>query len=399
MQPAVPPADAAGVVVERRDVRAAIEVAIGFRVVDGETTLRGLRLSRRHLVVEEAEAPRARSAMLHVPLSGFELVLPLRLVPAEVEGAADAGVRRYEMVELDARTEATLVQLVRVVTAGWLPTAEDLAAGWDAETPRPGESAAAVRRRTMPWVALVVSLIALVGGVAAIGSKLYADWTTIGAEAAAIIAPRIDLISGEYGTVVAGGPSMRTRVKPGDTLVTVESDEIRAGIETERANLAYFGAAAPDLGAEDSHVGLGPNPLRAELARRRLEALEQRAAALTFRSNCDCSVLWAAAPGTRVAPGMLLMSLMAAGQDQIKAAALIAPADAVSVVSGQPALVRAAGGAEFAASVEAVRYQFAPMPMIGLGDPADGRATVILRFDGPLGDLAPGTPVTVVISR
>ncbi len=399
MQPAVPSADAAGVVVERRDVRAAIEVAIGFRIVDGDTTLRGLRLSRRHLIVEEAEAPRARSAMLHVPLSGFELVLPVRLTPAEVEGASDAGVRRYEMVDLDARTEATLVQLVRVVTAGWLPTAEDLAAGWDAETPRPGESAAAVRRRTMPWVALVVSLVALVGGVAAIASKLYADWTTIRAEAAAVTAPRFDLVSSEYGTVVAGGPSVRSRVKPGDTLVTVESEEIQSGIETERANLAYFGAAAPVPGAEENWVGLGPNPLRAELARRRLEALEKRASGLVFRSNCDCTVLWAAPPGTRVGPGMLLMSLTAAAPAELKVAALIAPEDAASLVNGQRALVLPAGGEDIPASVEAVRYQFIPLPMIGLSEPASDQVTVTLKFDGPIGDLAPGTPVTVVITR
>ena len=135
------------------------------------------------------------------------------------------------------------------------------------------------------------------------------------------------------------------------------------------------------------------------LAQNRLRALERRQQALSFKATCNCTVIWTAPAQASVAPGALLMSMVSADEADVRVEALL-PADAAaSVHPGQVASVTPAGSAgALGAHVESLRYENSNAPRVGLGD-RGSRITVVLKLDGPIDGLTPGTPANVVIRK
>ena len=387
-----------GLSLGRRDSQQAVEVALRFELVDGARTLHGERLSRRHLVVIDDESARMgvvapRDLMLRVALNGFDLVLPLKAVAG---ATAPDGTRRYDIVEMDARTEATLAQLVRVVLTGWLPDAEDLARGWDEETPlSPAHEARQSPRGAWRWFVLMAITLCLVGGLGLIGHRFYLGLTTTVAESAAVTAPRYDIFSPAYGAVGPDAVVTGASVLPGQLLVRVASDEIEAAIAMERADLDLAASLSPASAAV-----AGEAAARVAAARARLRAHERRLAALTFTSRCTCTVLWVARQETMVAPGTLLVSLVESDPDLVRVEALVGAHAAQSIRPGQRAEVRAANSATgHAAVVEAVRYESTPIPKVGLQSGGSGKVTVVLKVEDSSLALTPGTPVNAVVFK
>lgn len=380
-----------GLRVDRRDVREGLEVAIPFRIRCGDRLLEGLRLSPAHLVIEdqgrnELSLTDAMDLSLHLGLSGTELTLQLTAVTAPRE-ASEPGSRRLDIVTIDPDAAATLEQFVRIAATGWLPRAEDLAKRWDSETPLSPQGSGPGQGRVLPWVILFASAILLIAGLGFIGHDAYGNFTTIHAQTAAISAPRTDVFSHEYGTVAANIAGVGTSVRPGQFLARVNSEDLKAQIEIESANLA-------DLESDS----LGASLRRREIVQSRIAALERRQRALSYEARCYCKVLWSAPAGAPVAPGTLLMSLVAAKADEIRVEALVTPRDALEIVPGRKAQVTPAGFAGGRrAHVEAVKYEFVPAPKVGLGKRAEGLVTVVLVVEEAVEELVPGTPADVFI--
>lgn len=378
-----------GLQMQTRDRRRAIDVALHFVVRCAGQSFTGLRLSRERLLlaVTTDMAVPSGAVELHIPLSGFELVLPMRISPSVAPSGTPAAAW-FEIVELDGRAEDSLAQLIRSIATGWLPTIDDFAAPRDAETPIKAAQAPPAAPRIAPWLALAGSVFILVAALGVAAGGIYRQLTSIEAGAAAVTAPRIDLVSPDYGSVGPGAVRDGMEVAPGAPLVRLVSAEIAAGIETERAEIAYQQQQAM------------PQRDQLDRATQRLGALERRAAALAFASTCVCTVLWAAPAGTPVAPGALLASLAVTDPDKLRIEALVTPAEALAIGAGQRAEVRVAGAdTAFAAVVETVRYAASPVPRVGLDNNRNGQATVVLVPVEPVDGLVPGAPANVVISK
>lgn len=398
-----------GLSVDRRPMQDVVEVSLPFRLNDAGRISQGLRLSRRHLIVAEDAhgeallAAAEREVEVHVGLDGFDLVLPVT-VAASSTSKPGAGEIRLDIVDMDERTEATLVQLVRTALTGWLPHAEDLARGWDEETPMRAGAPAAVQRKGVHWLPLAASLLLLVLGIGAAAFQIYLSVTTIPTDVAAVTAARYDIVSPEYGVVAEGGTPAGTEVTTGQPLLRVQSAEVEAALLQQSAVLEAAEAALPAALRLRGVTSTDPAAVGAVLQRDRelgkLSALQRRSAALSFAARCTCTVLWAAVPGSTVAPGALLMSLVVSDPRQIRIEALVKPQAALSIQPGQAARVTIAGDAtEHMARVEQVRYQTSPIPKVGLGTNRDDRPTVVLALDDPKVALVPGTPVDVLILK
>ncbi|MGC4024542.1 MAG: hypothetical protein QM744_04925 [Mesorhizobium sp.] len=288
-----------------------------------------------------------------------------------------------DIVGLGDEAAATLNHFVRIAVTGWLPRAEDLAEGWDGETPIKPPSAPSSRARLFPWLVFAASAGLLILGAGLVAKDVYYGLTRIRAEAAAISAPRTDLISHEYGTVAPDVAAVGTPVTQGKFLVRIISDDVEAAIKMEAADLALLQENDPTASSN-----------RREIVRSRLAALERRKQALTYRSQCVCKVIWAAAPNSPVAPGTLLLSLVSSGAAEIRVEAFVSPADALDITPGQLATVTPAGSAvSHTAHVSAVKYEFVPAPKVGLGR-RDGFVTVELAIDGAVDDSFPEPPQT-----
>lgn len=398
-----------GLRIDRRDAQEAVEVSVRFTLREGERLHQGVRLSRRHLVVtddgqgEAIPASEPRDVVLQVELSGFNLVLPLRVVAGP---AAPVGFVRLDIVEMTKRAEATLVQLVRTALTGWLPQAEDLARGWDEETPVQAAPAPPSNGKPVHWLPITASILLLLLGLGVAGYQSYLALTTIPTAAAAVTSARYDVISSEYGLVAEGALPAGTEVVDGQVLLRVESAELDSDLALIAAELEPE-TPPPASAVQLRGVSTDPSDTAAAAvaARRdrelgRLRALERRSAALSFSAHCTCTVLWTAPPGTAVAPGALLMSLVVSDPDQIRVEALINPRDALAVRPGQAALVRFANDeTRHRAIVQQVRYDTSPVPMVGLGTDRDDRATVILKLDDPENAAIPGSPANVTIIK
>lgn len=392
-----------GLSVERRSSQEAVEVSVRFRLNISGTSAEGLRLSRRHLVVAETAhtavlfEPVTRDVEVHVELDGFNLVLPLKV--AASEGERSRGEVHLEIVDMDERTEVTLVQLVRTALTGWLPGAEDLARGWDEETPIQSGPVTASQRKAMHWLPIAASLLLLLTGLCAATFQIYLSLTTISTDVGAVTAPRYDIVSPEYGIVDAGAVAAGSTVETGQPLIRLHSAEIDAAVAQQQALVDTL--TPPSAGLQLRGV-TSADPAAIERQREvgRLEALQRRNEALSFFARCTCTVLWTAPQGSAIAPGALLMSLVVSDPKLIRIEALVKPSAALSVRPGQAARVSPAGETtQYPATVEQVRYQTSPVPKVGLGATRDDRPTVILRLDDPAPQLIPGTPVEVLIVK
>ncbi|RFC67701.1 hypothetical protein DY251_08850 [Mesorhizobium denitrificans] len=378
-----------GLEVERRDSREGVEVTLPFKVFHGEHCYKGIRLSRTHLVVaNDHEMPAFPASQpidvsVRLTLSGTEFVLSLSVMA----NACEPGMTKLDIADISEEAATTLSNFVRIAVTGWLPRAEDLAKGWDSETPLKQASTPSVRRGIFPWLVFGASALLLAFGVTFTAQQIYYDMTRIRAEAAAISAPRTDLISHEYGSVAPDIVGVGAKAKPGQFLARVVSDDLEASMKMEEADLALL----KESESVPSSAG------KQEIIQGRIAALERRRQALSYRSQCECKVIWAAPPNTPVAPGTLLVSLVASGADQIRVEALVSPADALNISPGQMATVTPAGSAiGRSAHVGAVKYEFVPAPKIGLGK-REGFVTVELVIDGAVDELIPGTPADVLI--
>lgn len=380
-----------GLQIVRRDDPGAMEVAIPFVLRDGGRTYRGLRLSLRRIQVETDEVGRfriggvERVVEIRVDLDGFELVLPLRVAPA-ANVAVEPGNAWFDIVAMDRRTEASLAQLVRTALTGWLPDARDLSEPWDAETPE--STTSPVARRGASWLTLTAAALLLFGGLAFAGYQGYLSLTTIRSDTAAVTAQRFDFLSPEFGVAVVDGLSPGQQVKPGDVLASVRSEALEAGLALEQAALDELRSSVP-----------GENRGALERAEGRVAALSRRIQALSFISQCTCTVLWVAPSGMAMAPGALLTSLVVSDPADIRIEAAVPPRTALSVRPGQTAEVTLAGDhTSHRAIVESVAFEAAPFPKVGLRTP-DAMVAVILKLEDPETPLVPGRPASVVISK
>lgn len=365
--------------VARRDGADFIEVPLAFTLSDGTRAWAGLRLSRRALVVTATEpmpVPDAAASIamnLLLPFDGFDLRLPVagQFVPV----AGVPGHWRFEFTALDPRVELAIAQVLRGVLMGVVPGPEDIAAGWDAETPD-GAGAAHPSPRRRPLLTIGCALL-LIAGLAALCHQGYLALTQVAARAAAVSAQRIDILSAEFGTVAAGVLAAGAGVGPGDVLLRVDSPAV-----------ASLLAEADALPVADGH--------RAG----RLAAARRRDAALTVSANCLCRVLWSAPAGMPVAPGTLVASLVVSDPAQLRVEALVPASVAGSLLAGQAAAIGWPGSsASIAASVETVRYDIAPVARVGLGPDRGSSATVVLKPASPERLPVPGTPVNVIIFK
>lgn len=370
-----------GLEVERRTERDAIEVSLPFVLTVAGRSLTGARLSLQQVTVEadmRAMPEGEFEAALHVQLDGFNVAMALVIAPSP-SPANVPGQWRFDIVDLRPETGAALAQLVRSSLSGWLPNADDLALGWDEETPQQPAVAISPRRTSIQWIMLGLGLLAAVLGLIFASQQAYFLFATVPLESAAVTSQRLDIISPEYGEVAAGAALPGTTVQPGDTLIRVASDTLSAAIDLEQV-----------AQAETSETDRRPG---------RLAALERRLKALSFSSRCTCTVLWAASPGIAVAPGALLMSLVVSDPADIRVEAWVPPRVAPEVRPGQQASVTFSGDPKtYPATVEGVSYDTSPIAKIGLM-PRGDMATVSLRLDDPAAGLVPGRPATGVIFK
>jgi hypothetical protein len=393
-----------GLTVERRSTQEVVEVSVRFVLSHAGGNAQGVRLSRRHLVVaagahETSLFERSpRDVEVHVRLDGFDLVLPLK-VAASAANTSASGEVRLDIVHMDERTEVTLVQLVRTALTGWLPGAEDLARGWDDETPIQAAPAPAPQRKGIHWLPITASLLVLATGLCAAAFQIYLSATTIRTDAAAVTAARYDIVSSEYGVVGAGVRAAGSTVETGQPLVRIRSAEIDSALAEQQATVESLSPPSSSLPLRGV-ASTDPAVIRWQRETGRLDALKRRDEALSFFSKCTCTVLWSAPEGSAVAPGALVMSLVVSDPKLIRIEALVKPTAALSVRPGQAARVTPSGQqTQYAATVQQVRYQTSPVPTIGLGATRDDRPTVILTLDDPSLELVPGTPVEVLILR
>jgi hypothetical protein len=370
-----------GLEIERRSERDALEVSVPFIALADGHSFKGVRLSLRQVTVQADLMPVSDEALeisLQVELDGFYVGMPVLVAAAQNTGRA--GEWSFEILAMSPSTEAALTQLVRSSVSGWLPSAGDLARGWDEETQRPAKAEKRAKRAGLHWIALVAAAIVAAAGVAFAGQQAYALVATVPFESASVTSQRIDILSPEYGEV-AEGLVAGAQVKPGDPLIRVASETLSAAIDIE--------AAAPQPGAEPV-AGRPASPL---------SALQRRLAALSFTAHCTCTVLWAASPGVPVAPGALLMTLVISDPTEIRVDAWVPPRLAPGIHAGQKATIRLSGDArDQSATVVGVTYDDAPVAKVGLASRGD-MATVTMKLDATDITLVPGQPATGVIYK
>lgn len=368
-------------VIEPRDGDDVVELAVAFTVEDGPSSWAGERLSRRHLLVRATQvgpvgvSDEVRPVNVLVPLGGYDLRLPMRARLRPLPHAS--GLLCFDIVAMDQPVEAALGQVFRSLLVGYLPDAQDLARGWDEETPQRPPSAAVSRKSS--WLVLLAGLLLMGLALWALCYQGFVMLTQVRSRTAAVSAQRIDLVSPEYGVVGEDAHIAGARVAPGDVVATIRSAQLEAA-------LAEADAAAPE-----------PGDLRQAGLHR---ALERRLESLTFRAKCLCAVLWSATPGTNVAPGALVASLVVTDPAQVRVEALVQAATASALEAGQGGTISwASNPAGIAATVESVRFDTAPIARVGLGSDRAQSATVILKADDPTLLPPAGTPVNVLIYK
>ncbi|OJW59809.1 MAG: hypothetical protein BGO57_05020 [Sphingomonadales bacterium 63-6] len=377
-------------VVERRDPRTFVEVALDFRLTDGDRVYEGVRLSRCVLTVKlppsanEAweQGGTNRTVKLNVPLSGFELVLEVTAVP-QVDGKIRDGLLHYVIAPYEVRAQAVLAQIVRVVLTGVLPTVDDLQSGQDAETPLPEQAAhTGSGTRFIPKAVLALGIVALMLGGGFFGARVWASATTVEAVAARLVAPRSDVLALDTGRV--GGVA----VLPG-----------------QRVNKGQLLAV---LDAPQAHAQLAENEMRFARADARsqeallLASLRGRVAALRYKSPCDCTVEWIAPVGSTLAPGLPLAVLSAAAPADMRVIARVPAEREGELQRGQGAEVRIAGAPPIAAKVESFGAGIATLSHYepqGAGSAVPGTIPVLLSISTmPAGRESP-TMAEVVIFK
>lgn len=307
----------AGIMVERRNPRTFVEVALDFRLIDGEKTYQGVKLSRCLLTVKLP--PRQRlsdvdtkqglargKVQLRLPLSGFELALEVEAVPL-VDGRAGRGMLQFVIAPGEVHSQAILAQIVRSALTGVLPTVDDLTLGHDEETPQAGPAQPVTgtteRRRFAPVLFLAGSVLALTLAAGAYGKSLWAAATTVSSEVARFAAPHNEILSLDYGRAVTVAVARGDRVGKGQMLLKLE----RNGKET------------------------------------------------IYRSPCDCAVSWMLDAEDTVAPGTALALLVEDLARDRHVLARIPAARESEVHPGQTARVEAIrGGPVLEGKVEAI---------------------------------------------
>ena len=404
-QPAAQHIRPPGLEIDRRPAAAPIELSLNFDVISRVGTFQGVRLSHRHLVVASSTPAIHQlggAVKLRVALAGYDLVLPLG-IDLDAAQAMRPGEHLFRITELDQRSADMLAQLIRVGMTGWLPDVEDLARGWDEETPVKSAPAQKVSIRWRSWLIAALAALALGSGIAAIAQRLIADATTVTADIAAVTAPRIDIASAEYGTVSSDIVGIGTKLVPGQLVARIQSDALDADLLVEISTLSEAERVEVEklmTSQKEGEVTWQDIPAGFTAAQGRALALERRQLALNFYSSCTCSVVWSAKPGSAVSPGTLLLSLASTEPDQVRIEARVSPQDALALHPGTRAEVAVPSqGRSYEAVVEAVTYGAAPIPKFGLPVEAGSRATIVLKPLDPSEPLAPGTPVSVVLSK
>ena len=306
------------VAVERRSPRTFVEVALDFRLADGDKLYHGVTLSRCMLTVKlppEARTPDIaagpnRSVKLHIPLSGFELALDVAAI-LMVDGKTEDGFLHYRIATGEVRTQAVLAQIVRTVLTGVLPTVDDLVLGHDDETPSSASSAQS--GSTLPARLLLgAATAALALGVAVFGVNIWNSATTVTSDAAQVVAPHTELLSLDFGRVG------EVRVIPGA--------QVRKG--QVLLQLDFSGSAW-------------------------LASLKTSEEFLAYTSPCDCTVEWMADTGSTVKPGTPLMVLAKTDPADQRVLARVPLELEQAVHAGQLAIIKA-DGTSFKAHVESV---------------------------------------------
>jgi hypothetical protein len=369
-------------VIEPRDGNDVVELAVAFTVKDGLSTWAGERLSRKHLIVRASGSSPAsishdvRSVEVFVPLGGYELRLPMLAVLRPLPDAP--GLFVFDIVDTDQLVEVALGQLIRSLVIGFVPDAQDFLSSWDEETPRHAPAAPRAGNRRS-WLVLAASVLLAALALFALGYQGVAFLTQVRSRTAAVTAQRIDFVSPEYGIV--GGDVLRAgaRVAVGDHVATIASP----AVEAELASAAL----APETPADLRQMGLR-------------RALERRLASLTFTAKCICAVLWSAIPGTNVAPGALVASLVVTDPAEVTVEALVQASVASGLIAGARANISwSTNPAGIGATVDAIRFDTTPVAKVGLGPDRAQSATVILKANDPTQLPIAGTPVTVVIYK
>ncbi|WP_145200206.1 HlyD family efflux transporter periplasmic adaptor subunit [Sphingobium sp. B2] len=350
------------VAVERRSPRSFVEVALDFRLADGDKLYHGVTLSRSILTVKlppEARTPDIAagangSVKLHIPLSGFELALDVAAIPM-MGGETEDGFLRYRIATGEVRTQAVLAQIVRTVLTGVFPTVDDLVLGHDDETPSSASSAQSggtLPARLLPGAAIA----ALALGVAVFGVNIWNSLTTVTSDAAQVAAPHVELLSLDFGRVG------EVRVIPG------------------------------------AQVSKGQVLLQLDLPGSAwLTSLKTSEEPLAYISPCDCTVEWMADTGSTVKPGTPLMVLAKTNPADQRIVARIPVEREQAVHAGQLAMIKV-DGRSFRAHVESVGGNVGMVAEFGQ-KPSGGTVPVLLSFDHAVGIDMAGAQAKVTIYK
>lgn len=348
--------------VERRNPRSFVEVALDFRLADGDKLYHGVRLSRCVLTVKlppEARTPDFAagangSVKLHIPLSGFELALDVAAIPM-VDGETEGGFLHYRIAADEVRTQAVLAQIVRTVLTGVLPTVDDLVLGHDDETPQSASSAQSGGTLRSKLV-LGAAITALALGAAVFGMNIWSSATTVASDTAQIAAPHVELLSLDFGRV-------------GDVRV-IPGAQVRKGQVLLQLDLS--GSAW-------------------------LASLKKSEEPLAYTSPCDCTVEWMADTGSTVKPGTPLMVLAKNDPADQRIVARVPVEREQAVHAGQLATVKA-DGKSFKAHVENVGGNAGMAAQFGQ-KAGGGTVPVLLSFDQAVGIDMAGAQAKVTIYK
>lgn len=415
---------------ERRENQDSVEIALEFYLTDTGREFHGFRLSHRILSVHcsnvTGTAPVVplleKTVTLRIPLSGFDLVMDVHVVPMDGGCATDA-VLRYRILESASRSASVLQQLVRLMLTGVLPSAEDVVNGIDDETlysPSLAVPENETRSRAFYVSAILASILAIGLAGVSLGLGLFQAITTIPASAAVLVAPKFDLVSMTYGKVRGSALIAGSSVERDQLLLEVGSADLDADITSAMAKVSYLDAALGSLedGSTDTfpvlfslQAGEGrPTDLSVKAARIArdyerglLTALKLRRADLSLFANCRCTVLWAAEPGSVVVPGGRVVTLMPRALSDRRVWASFPAEQVAHLHVGQVASVRFPGlSGKLNAAVETLRFDPDLQPLAGLeawGSHRSGQIAILLRLSEVPRNIAVGTSVDVSILK